>query len=34
MCILVEGNIKGTDLRTFPMYQLRKDEVDTLFDKT
>ena len=27
--ILVEGNIKGTDLCTFPMYQLRTDEVDT-----
>ena len=34
ICILLEGNIKGTDLCTSPMYQLRKDEVDTLFDKT
>ena len=33
-CILVEDNIKGTELRTFPMYQLRTDEVDTLFNKT
>ena len=35
ICILVEGNIKElTYVRTFPMYQLRTDEVDTIFNKT
>ena len=34
LCILVEGNIKGTDLCTFPMYYLRTGQVDVLFDKT
>ena len=34
ICILVEGNIKGTDLCTFPMYYLRIGHVDVLFDKT